>query len=262
LPQLTNLSIGVRDVKYGFAILLFVIALAAAYVFVFEYNNYTSIEGNYTSICGQEYNYPLETSKLVYRLDYSNEGVFSSNGTLKVDVKPVNTIVCNNPSLYLGITTSEWSTGNTVVWEEGTNVPPAFVVMAVHPLPSSYKNSTVVPNFILGGILVKGEETPVQTNGGVWPAVHYQMPSGTTVLNHPQYGQVMVNIDQYYDKNTLIPVYSSLKVDIPSINESMNYESQLVSHSNPLQFRMNLLTITGWVAGFAMILGFRELVEE
>ncbi|MCE4613947.1 MAG: hypothetical protein F7B60_00220 [Desulfurococcales archaeon] len=248
--------------KYGFAILLFIIAIIASYVFIEEYNYYTNIEGNYTNICGQKYAYPLKASELIYKLDYSNVGVFSSNGTLKVDVKPTNSIACNNPSLYLGITAFDWSTGRMVIWEEGTNVPPSFVVMAVHPLPNSYSNATVVPNFILGGILVKGEETPVQTNGGIWPGVYYHMASGTAVLVHPRYGQMMVTIDQYYDKNTLVPVYSHLRVDIPSINETLEYKSQIISHSNPLQVRMDLLILTGWVAGFAMILGFRELVEE
>ena len=249
-------------VKYGFAILLFLIAIVAGYIFIEEYHYYANAEGNYTSICGQKYAYPLKASELVYRLDYSNVGEFSSNGTLKVNVRPTNSIACNNPSLYLGITASKWSTGKMIIWEEGTNVPPSFVVMGVHPLPITYSNATVVPDFILGGILVKDKETPVQTIGGIWPSVHYRMLSGTTVLVHPKYGQILVSIDQYYDKNTLIPVYSHLRVDIPSINETMEYNSQLVSHSNPIQNRMNLLLLTGWVAGFAFILGFRELVEE
>ena len=248
--------------KYAYAILLFLIAIAAGYVFIAEYDHNESLAGNYTVICGQEYSYPLKASELVYKLDYNNQGVFTSNGTLRIDVKPTNSIACSNPSLYLGITATDWSTGKMVVWEEGANVPPAFIIMSVHPLPKTYKNATVVPNFILGGILVKTGETPVQTVGGLWPASHYQLGQSETVLVHPKYGQMTVSIDQYYDKNTLVPVQSHLRVDIPSINETLDYTAQLTSHSNPIQVRMNMLLLTGWVAGFALILGFRELVEE
>ncbi|MEB3825356.1 MAG: hypothetical protein LRS47_01650, partial [Desulfurococcales archaeon] len=245
--------------RIAYGVVLLVIALAGLFMFSSSYESIAKTDKDYRTLCGMEFNYPIRASTLVYKLDYNNTGVFSSHGTIRLEVKPSQAYTCSSPILYLGITASDWYNGTPVTWEAGSVVPPRFVLMGLHPLPASYANATFAPDLLTGGLLANMGKEPVQTVGGEWTAYHF-IPVGNNVVVHPVYGDIYVKTDVYYDANTLIPVYSTLHIDIPKINQSMDYTIQLVSHSNKLQTRAYSIAITGIVAGIALALGVKDVL--